>query len=70
MSAFSTWDKELPKFIFDDRYHLLQTKERKAAFDQYIAQRAQDEMKEKKQKIKEKKDNFIKLLAESKITTK
>ena len=70
MSAFSTWDKELPKFVFDDRFHLLAPKERKIAFDEFISTRAEQEMKEKKLKIKQKKESFMKLLQEAKITTK
>lgn len=70
MSAFSTWDKELPKFVFDDRFHLLLPKERKTAFDEFIITRAEEEMKEKKQKMKEKRETFMTLLKESKITKK
>ena len=70
MSAFSTWDKELPKFIFDDRFHLLLAKERKTAFDEFVLTRTEEEMKEKKQKIREKKEIFQSLLREAKITKK
>ena len=70
VSAFSTWEKELPKFVFDERYQLLVTKERRTAFDEFVASRAEAEMKEKKLKVKEKKEKFLKFLQESKITTK
>lgn len=70
VSAFSTWEKELPKFVFDDRFHLLLPKDRKVAFDEFIATRAEQEMKEKKQKMKEKRETFVTLLKESKISKK
>ena len=70
MSAFSTWEKELPKFVFDDRFHLLLPKERKTAFDEFILTRTEEEMKEKKQKLKERKELFQSLLKEAKITKK
>lgn len=60
----------MPKFVFDDRYHLLIVKERRTAFDEFVASRAEAEMKEKKLKAKEKKEKFLKFLQESKITTK
>ena len=56
--------------MFDDRFHLLVLKERKVAFDEFIATRAEEEMKEKKLKIKEKKESFTRLLHEPKITKK
>ena len=36
VSAFSTWEKELPKFIADTRYKILTMKERRPAFDKYV----------------------------------
>ena len=70
VSAFSTWDKELPKFVFDPRYMLLNTRERKACFESFIRSRAEDERKEKKTKMKAQKDNFRKLLEECRLTPK
>ena len=52
VSAFSTWEKELPKFVFDPRYMLLNTKERKVCFEAFIRSRAEEERKEKKSKLK------------------
>ena len=68
VSAFSTWDKELPKFCFDERYRLLAAKERRTAFEEFIRDRADEEMREKKNKLKEVKDNFRKLLDSAKLT--
>ena len=70
VSAFSTWDKELPKFIFDPRYMLLNSKERKSCFEEFIRSRAEEERKEKRSTLKAKRDEFRKLLEESKLHPK
>ena len=70
VSAFSTWEKELPKFVFDPRCKLLTVKERKTCFEQYIISRADEERKERKSKLKEKKENFRLLLEEAKLHPK
>ena len=67
VSAFSTWEKELPKFVFDPRCMLLNTKERKVCFEAFIRSRAEEERKERKSKLKEKKDQFRALLEESRL---
>merc|ERR1712142_436086 len=58
ISAFSTWEKELHKIVFDPRYLLLTSKERKQVFDKYVRERAEEERKEKKAKAKERRDAF------------
>ena len=68
MSAFSTWEKELPKLVFDPRYLMLPAKERKPAFEQYLRTRCDEERKEKLQKMKMKKEEFKKLLHEANMT--
>ncbi|CAL8280332.1 unnamed protein product [Arctogadus glacialis] len=68
VSAFSTWDKELHKIVFDPRYLLLNPKERKQVFDIYVKTRAEEERKEKKNKLMQAKDEFRKLMEESKLT--
>ncbi|XP_028391047.1 transcription elongation regulator 1-like isoform X2 [Dendronephthya gigantea] len=70
VSAFSTWDKELPKFVFDSRYLLLNQRERKAAFDQYVRSRAEEERVERRNKLKEKKEAFKALLEEAKVSSR
>ncbi|XP_075262785.1 transcription elongation regulator 1-like [Convolutriloba macropyga] len=70
VSAFSTWDKELPKIVFDHRYSLLTAKERKHVFDLFTRNKAEEERKEKSNKIKEKRDQFRSLLEESDITSR
>ncbi|NXA03328.1 TCRG1 regulator, partial [Sapayoa aenigma] len=68
VSAFSTWEKELHKIVFDPRYLLLNPKERKQVFDQYVKTRAEEERKEKKNKIMQAKEDFKKMMEESKIS--
>ncbi|XP_050311211.1 transcription elongation regulator 1 [Anthonomus grandis grandis] len=65
VSAFSTWEKELHKIVFDSRYLLLTSKERKQVFEKYVKERAEEERREKRNKLREKKDAFKKLLTES-----
>nr|XP_016851031.1 PREDICTED: transcription elongation regulator 1 isoform X2 [Anolis carolinensis] len=67
VSAFSTWEKELHKIVFDPRYLLLNSKERKQVFDQYVKTRAEEERKEKKNKIMQAKEDFKKMMEEAKI---
>ncbi len=70
MSAFSTWDKELPKFVFDPRYLLLNVKERKVCFESFIRSRTEEERREKKNKLKETRDQFKLLLETAKLHAK
>merc|ERR1712099_136470 len=70
ISAFSTWEKELHKIVFDPRYLLLTSKERKQVFDKYVRERAEEERKEKKAKAKERKENFVDLCKEVGVTSK
>ena len=70
ISAFSTWEKELHKIVFDPRYLLLTSKERKQVFDKYVRERADEERREKKNRLKEAKDNFNALLGDAKLTAK
>lgn len=64
VSAFSTWEKELHKILFDPRYLLLTMKERKQCFEKYVKVRAVEERKERIQKLRERKEDFKKLLEE------
>ncbi|KAK0167860.1 hypothetical protein PV327_001715 [Microctonus hyperodae] len=67
VSAFSTWEKELHKIVFDPRYLLLTSKERKQVFEKYVKERAEEERREKRNKMKERKDQFQKLLEEASL---
>ncbi|KAJ8404855.1 hypothetical protein AAFF_G00332420 [Aldrovandia affinis] len=70
VSAFSTWEKELHKIVFDPRYLLLTSEERKQIFDQFVKARIKEEYKEKKSKLQQAKEEFRKLLEESKVTSR
>lgn len=70
VSAFSTWEKELHKIVFDPRYLLLASKERKQTFEAYVKERAEEERREKKNKLKERKEKFNELLEEASLNSK
>jgi len=56
--------------VFDPRYLLLTSKERKQVFEQYVKERAEEERREKRNKLKEKKEQFKQLLDEAHLTSK
>ncbi|XP_068111512.1 transcription elongation regulator 1-like protein [Hyperolius riggenbachi] len=68
VSAFSTWEKELHKIVFDPRYLLLNSEERKQVFEQFVKARIKEEYKEKRSKLMVAKEEFKKLLEESKLS--
>ncbi|XP_042317037.1 transcription elongation regulator 1-like protein isoform X2 [Sceloporus undulatus] len=68
VSAFSTWEKELHKIVFDPRYLLLNSEERKQIFEQFVKTRIREEYKEKKNKLLLAKEDFRKLLEEAKLS--
>ncbi|XP_066211274.1 transcription elongation regulator 1-like protein [Saccopteryx leptura] len=68
VSAFSTWEKELHKIVFDPRYLLLNSEERKQIFEQFVKTRIKEEYKEKRSKLLLAKEEFRKLLEESKVS--
>ncbi|XP_067433420.1 transcription elongation regulator 1-like protein [Thunnus thynnus] len=70
VSAFSTWEKELHKMVFDSRYLLLTSDQRKQVFDQFVKSRVKDEYKEKKSKLHKAREEFKQLLDEAKITSR
>ncbi|XP_013135865.1 PREDICTED: transcription elongation regulator 1-like [Papilio polytes] len=70
VSAFSPWEKELHKIVFDSRYLLLNSKERKQVFDKYVRERAEEERKEKKNRLQAKKTAFRELMEEAKLHSK
>ena len=70
VSAFSTWDKELPKIVFDPRFLLLTQKERKLCFERFVRTRADEERMERKMKLKERKNEFRTLMEEAKVTSR
>lgn len=70
VSAFSTWEKELHKIVFDPRYLLLTSKERKQVFDQYVKERAEEERLERRKELKKKKEAFMELLTSASLSSK
>ncbi|XP_026995639.2 transcription elongation regulator 1 [Tachysurus fulvidraco] len=70
VSAFSTWDKELHKIVFDPRYLLLNPKERKQVFDQFVKTRAEEERKEKKNKLMQAKEDFRKMIEDARLNVR
>jgi len=53
--------------VFDPRYLLLTSKERKQVFEKYIKERAEEERREKRNKMKEKRDDFRRLMEEANL---
>lgn len=70
VSAYSTWEKELQKIVFDPRYLLLTSKERKQVFEKYVKDRANQESKERAAALKKKKDDYRDLLKEANVNLK
>jgi transcription elongation regulator 1 len=70
VSAFSVWEKELHKIVFDSRYLLLTSKERKSAFEAYVKERAEEERKEKKNRLKLLRDKFTQFLQDANVPLK
>lgn len=62
VSAFSTWEKELHKIVFDPRYLLLTSRERKQVFERYVKDRAEEERREKRNKLRQKREEFRSLM--------
>lgn len=70
VSAFSTWEKELHKIVFDPRYLLLTSKERKQVFEQYVKERAEEERQERRRDLKRKRDAFMEMLSSASLSSK
>ncbi|XP_078488071.1 transcription elongation regulator 1 [Ciona intestinalis] len=70
VSAFSTWEKELHKIVFDPRHTLLNAKERKTVFDEYVKNRAEEERKEKKAMLLKARESFKDLVHEVNLNSK
>ncbi|KAL5273613.1 TCERG1 family protein [Megaselia abdita] len=67
VSAFSTWEKELHKIVFDQRYLMLTSKERKQVFERYVKDRAEEERQEKRNKMRRKREDFRKALEDANL---
>lgn len=56
--------------MFDQRYLLLTSKERKQVFEQFVKERAEEERKEKRQRQKLYREQFRQLLDESNLSSR
>lgn len=56
--------------MFDTRYLLLTSKERKAVFDDYVRDRADKERQEKRNQFRKAREDFRQLLEDCKITSR
>jgi transcription elongation regulator 1 len=65
VSASSTWERELSKIVFDSRYLLLSSEERKAAFAAYQRERSEIEKVERKKRAKEANAGYKQMLEEA-----
>ena len=70
INSKSVWEKELSKIVFDSRYLLLSSDERKTVFANFVSERKVLERSEKRQKTKEAIAGFRKLLADSKLSAR
>lgn len=70
VSAFSTWEKELHKIVFDPRYLLLTSRERKQVFEKYVKDRAEEERREKRNKMRQKRDDFRTFMEQTNLNGK
>lgn len=70
VSAFSTWEKELHKIVFDPRYLLLTSRERKQVFEAYVKERAEEERQERRRDLKKKREAFLEMLLNTSLTSK
>lgn len=58
------------KIVFDPRYLLLTSKERKQVFEKYVKERADEERQEKRNKMKMRREAFRQLMEEANLSTK
>ena len=70
VSVYSSWEKELAKIVFDPRYLLLTSRERKSVFEKYVKERAEQERQEKRNRLKERRDAYVRLLEDAKLDGK
>lgn len=66
----STFQKELSKIVFDPRYLLLTSNERREVFERYCLEKTEEERKKRREKIKKATDDFRTLLEEANLTSR
>lgn len=70
VNPMSTFQKELSKIVFDPRYLLLTSSQRREVFDKYCADKTEEEQKRRREKIKLTTTQFRALLAEANLTSR
>lgn len=70
VSPLSTFQKELAKIVFDSRYLLLTSKERRQVFDDFCSDKIEEERKLKREKEKKHRDDFRAMLQEANLSAK
>lgn len=65
VNTSSTFTRELNKIVFDPRYLLLTSDERKKVFEKYCQEKTEEERHKRRQKMKKATDDFKSLLAEA-----
>lgn len=66
----STFQKELSKIVFDSRYLLLTSNERREVFEKFCLEKMEEERKKRSEKIKKATDKFKQLLHEANLTSR
>lgn len=70
VSAFATWEKELHKIVYDSRYLLLPSKERKQVFESYIQEKLEEEKNDRYKELQNQREKFRSLLKEAGVNSK
>lgn len=58
------------KIVFDPRYLLLASKERKQVFEKYVKERAEEERQEKRKRLRQQRDEFRKMMEGADMNSK
>lgn len=66
----SNFPRELSKIVFDPRYLLLTSNERRETFEKYCQEKLEAEQKKRREKIKAVTNDFKQLLAEASLTSR
>lgn len=66
----STFQKELSKIVFDPRYLLLTSNERREVFEKYCLEKSEEERRKRRERIKKSTDDFKALLDEAGLTSR
>jgi len=66
----STFQRELSKIVFDPRYLLLTSSERREVFDKFCTEKNEEEQRSRRERIKAITNEFKKLLTEANLTSR